>query len=356
MALRRRQWLALAAAGLGGPAMATGQSARFAAAWDGEHGAQIGVLALRSGMLKIHSALDVPTRAHSLLAEKAGTLLAVARRPGDWIVRWRPGTRAANWIWAEPGRVFNGHLIASADRKHVYTTETDLQTGQGLIGLRDVASLRKLAEWSTHGMDPHELLLDSSGSLWVANGGIATLPETGRTKLDLQRMDSSLVRLASRNGALIGQWRLDDSRLSLRHLAWGSKDGETVLGIALQAEHDDPAAKAKAPVLALFDGHALRAASFSSPSLGGYAGAVAFAQGFFAVSCTRADGVALFDTAGGWKGFSALRSACALARGPDEASLWAGGAASAVRMSASSLPVPVPSGIRLDNHWLALAP
>lgn len=333
--------------------MATARAARFAAAWEGEHGTQIGVLAHDGGALEVQSAVDVPTRAHGLLQERRGTLLAAARRPGDWIVRWRPGTGATTWAWAEPGRAFNGHLMASANGQCLYTTETDLQTGEGLIGVRDAATLRKLAEWPTRGMDPHELLLDSSGSLWVANGGIATQPETGRAKLDLHRMDSSLVRLAPHNGALLGQWRLDDTRLSLRHLAWGFKDGQPVLGIALQAEHDDPATKARAPVLALFDGRGLRAVDVPAPSLGGYAGAIAFAQGLFAVSCTRSHGVALFDAAGGWQGFTGLTSACALAWAPGAGLLWAAGASSALQMPASA--VAVAPNVRLDNHWLALA-
>ena len=40
------------------------------------------------------------------------------------------------------------------------------------------------------------------------------------------------MRLDATMGRLMGQWRLQDPRLSLRHLAWGP-DGKT-LGIALQ--------------------------------------------------------------------------------------------------------------------------
>lgn len=355
MALTRRQWVTLAAAGAAGPAMAAARPARFAAAWDGERGTQIGVLAQSGSTLKQQSALYVPTRAHGLFAEQGGTLLVVARRPGDWIVRWRPGAKTASWAWAEPGRVFNGHLIASANGERLYTTETDLSTGQGVIGVRDLVTLRKIAEWPTHGMDAHELLLDSRGSLWVANGGIATQPETGRAKLDLARMDSSLVRLDAHHGVLRGQWRMDDERLSLRHLAWGSKEDRQVLGVALQAEHDDPRVKAEAPVFALFDGQSLRAAEMPSAALGGYGGTVAFAQGMFAVSCTRGHGVALFNAEGGWEGFTGLNSACALATAPDAGSLWAGGASNVLRMAQSALPMAVGPGIRLDNHWLALA-
>jgi hypothetical protein len=41
----------------------------------------------------VSAALDVPTRAHGVWAEAGGTLLAVARRPGDWLLRWRPDAR-----------------------------------------------------------------------------------------------------------------------------------------------------------------------------------------------------------------------------------------------------------------------
>ena len=54
-------------------------------------------------------------------------------------------------------------------------------------------------------------------------------------------MNSSLVRLDGDTGALLGRWRLHDPRLRLRHLA--GHPGRKVLGIALQAEHDDTSAQ-----------------------------------------------------------------------------------------------------------------
>jgi hypothetical protein len=268
--LQRRQWLALAA--LAGRLVQAGLCSRHhaAASTGGGLGGGARLPGRRAGAarraLQVSAALDVPTRAHGVWAERGGTLLAVARRPGDWLLRWRPegegGGKAIAWGWAEPDRAFNGHVIASPDGKTLYTTETNLETGQGLIGLRDAGTLEKTGEWPTHGMDPHELLLDGDGSLVVANGGIPALPETGRLKIHMNRMDASLVRLDTRNGALLGQWRLADKRLSLRHMAWGlapAAGGPRALGIALQAEHDDIAAKiAAAPVLALFDGQKLR--------------------------------------------------------------------------------------------------
>jgi len=322
---------------------------RLAATWQAGPGYQVGILEHGDGLavgLRIRVALDVPTRAHALLREADGSLLAVARRPGDWLLRWSQEGKALAWRWIEPRRAFTGHVIS--DGRTLYITETDLDSGAGLIGVRDARTLEKLAEWPCHGIDPHQLVWDRDGNLLVANGGVPTRPETGRVKRDLERMDSSLVRLDAATGALLGQWRLADRRLSLRHLAW---NGDR-LGVALQAEHDDAPSKASAPVLAVFDGDTLRPA-IGPQTLAGYGGDVAALGGHFAVSCPRAHGIALYTAEGAWQGFIPLSEACALAAPPDR--LWAGGRQEALALKAgrADAQAPLPA-IRLDNHWLAL--
>lgn len=366
--LQRRQWLAYAAtlaAPAVMPAMAAARTPQLVTAWEGRDGYQVGVLAQQGMALAVSAALDVPTRAHGVWAEAGGTLLAVARRPGDWLLRWKPaaagGGKAIAWGWIEPDRAFNGHVVASPDGKRLYTTETNLETGQGLIGLRDAATLEKTGEWPTHGMDPHELLPDADGSLMVANGGIPALPETGRLKIHMDRMDASLVRLDTRTGALLGQWRLPDKRLSLRHIAWGEPvaggmPGQRLLGIALQAEHDDTAAKAAAPVLAVFDGQRLQAhAAGPGQQLAGYGGDIAHTAGGFAVSCPRANGVALWRADGRWTGFLPLQEACALAATADPEGgpgLWAGGRLAALAQDSRGATRSASlKDLRLDNHW-----
>ena len=298
--MERRVFLSACAALLVTPgltrAASNDASVRLAAAWQAENGYQVGVLEQQDA-LRIHSAIDVPTRAHALLQEPGGSLLAVARRPGDWLLRWDQTGKALAWRWIEPRRAFTGHVVS--DGRTLYVAETDLETGMGLIGVRDAVTLEKRAEWPTHGIDPHQLLWDAHrpGALIVANGGVPTRPETGRAKLDLDRMDSSLVRIDAATGELLGQWRLADRRLSLRHLAWNADR----LGIALQAEHDAPEAKAVAPVLAVFDGESLRPVA-APQTLAGYGGDVApirtpVGDGF-AVSCPRAQGIALFSADG----------------------------------------------------------
>ena len=159
---------------------------------------------------------------------------------------------------SEPeGRTLDGHLCASSRGEWLYTTETDPMSGQGWVAVREWRSLRKVAQWRTHGVEPHQLLLDESGALMVANGGI--FRAQGDKKRDLHLMDSSLVRLDPVTGERLGQWRLKDSRLGMRHLAWSHPQGEPgtprqgkhLLGIALQNEHDDLMQRRSSPVLAV---------------------------------------------------------------------------------------------------------
>lgn len=339
---------------------------QLAAAWQqADGGYRIGLLAAPGAPgapVSVLHELEVPTRAHGVHPLPDGSILATARRPGDWLLRWHPGGADAEplWHWVDPTRSFNGHVIGSPNGRHIYTTETDIDTGASLVARRDARSLETEAEWSTHGIDAHELLwapaAEGSGerTLIVANGGVPTAPETGRVKRDLHTMDSSIVRLDGRRGELLGQWRLQDPRLSLRHLAWSAD--RRVLGVALQAEHDDLAARHSAPILALFDGQALRVASAPQDvarSIQGYGGSIAATASGWAVSCPRANGIATFAPQGAWHGLVALSEVCALA--VDRQQLWAAGVTHSLQ-DALQHPQRHPharslDGARMDNHW-----
>lgn len=363
----RRRWLqAGAAATLGAihASWAAATSTALAAAWqDRDGGARVGVLRLQGRQLRVHRSIQVPTRAHGLLQEPGGTLLAVARRPGDWLMRWDRDGRVRALAWIEPNRAYNGHVIADASGDTLYTSETDLDSGAGLVGVRDARTLEKRAEWPTQGRDPHMLLWDEHAApftrLVVANGGIEIRPETGRMKLGLDRMDSSLVRLDAARGELQGLWQLADARLSLRHLAWHGHGAEAVLGIAMQAEHADAALRAAAPVLARFDGQALQPAA--SPPLAGYGGDIAATDRGFVIGCPRAQGIAQWQADGQWQGIAPLQEACAVAIDASHA-LWAGGRPEAQRSQSpisdgrehDRSQVGLPTGLQLDNHWLVL--
>lgn len=285
----------LAQAGLACSADENPQSALIAAAWRGPNPGDTyyaGVLAADwvRKKLEIRHAVALPTRPHGLYPEADGSLLVVGVRPGAWLMRIDAAGAVSRQINLEDeasSARLNGHVIPSLKGDQLYTTETDFKTGRGRIGVRDRVTLGKLAEWETHGLEPHQLLLDGDGNLMVANGGI---PRTqGDKKYDLHRMDSSLVRLDGSSGKLLRRWKLDDPRLSMRHLAWShTRSGEAYLGVAMQAEHEDSAQRANAPILAVLDGDSLIAPARSGDGAG-YAGDIAAAyNGGFALSSNQA--------------------------------------------------------------------
>ena len=320
----------------------------FVAAWDDDaERHHLGVLDASGDALRVVASIELPTRAHGLLIEPGGTVLAAARRPGDWLLRWAPRGGAARWFWSEPDRRFTGHLLRDPTGRWLYSAETDQQSGQGLIAVRDARTLVLRDEWATHGIDPHQFIVDADGSLLVANGGVPTLAETGRVRGEMDRMDASLVRLDSRSGKRLGQWRLADPRLSIRHLARGVSG---LVGVALQAEHDDPETKAGAPVLALFDGNALLTAETPQP-LAGYGGDIAATASGFVVSAPRAGGVARWNADGRWAGFTAMAEACSLVSSAGR--VWAGGRNEAADCGDDDAPRSVKQvALHLDNHWV----
>lgn len=69
-------------------------------------------------------------------------------------------------------RWFYGHGAWSNDGQLLYATETVLDTGEGVIAVRDGRSLDIVGEFRTHGAKPHDcVLVDSGRVLAITNGG-----------------------------------------------------------------------------------------------------------------------------------------------------------------------------------------
>jgi hypothetical protein len=358
--MRRRHFLAalLAAGPVAARAAESAAPLLLGAAWRGpaETDPQfMGALAVDwlRGEIYVRYAVPLPGRAHGLLAEPDGGLLAVAARPGPWLLRCDGEGRVVRRldIAAETGgRRFDGHVTPSADGAWLYTTETDPATGHGWVSVRERESLRKADEWSTQGIEPHQLLVGPAGRLFVANGGILRTPD-GR-KRDLDRMASSLVQLDPHNGALLGQWRLDDPRLSLRHLAWNGP----LLGVALQAEHEDPARRAQAPVLAVWDGQSLALPSADADAAG-YAGDIAPAPGGgFVLSGQRAGNAVLWQPQAPTRlrRVAQLTEPCALAQAEGGVVMAAGRGLGRWHPAQAGAMLRWPMPMALDNHWVVL--
>ncbi len=350
----------------------------LAAGWRGggnTPGDFVGLLQVdwQAAQVTIKAALPVPTRAHGLLAEAGGGFLAVAVRPGQWLLRCDADGKVVQRHQMDSetaGRTLDGHACVSADGAWLYTAETHPESGQGWVSVREHQSLRKVAQWRTHGAEPHHLLLHADGSLMVANGGL--LRGTGDKKRDVHLMDSCLVRLDTGSGERIGQWRVKDARLGLRHMAWSEPAATDtgagrLLGIALQNEHDDLMQRRNSPVLAIWDGDTLRVAS--TPALGGgYSGdIVAGPDGGFVLSCLRAN-VALQWRASAPEEMVAvaqLQEVGALApwlarRAGDQPGGQPGVLLAAARglgrwhPSVAPALLKWPAAMALDNHWVQL--
>lgn len=180
------------------------------------------------GQLKFNTRL--PGRGHGIARNpQHNHLAAPARRPGTYllIIDQKNG-EVLHRLESSEERHFYGHSIYSPDGRWLYTTENDLNNNRGVIGVRDVnKDYKQMAELSAYGIGPHELNLLSDGqTLVVANGGILTRPETGRSKLNLDTMSPSLTYIDTMSGKLLEQHTLPKTlhKNSIRHFAVNQHD------------------------------------------------------------------------------------------------------------------------------------
>ncbi|QQR37385.1 DUF1513 domain-containing protein [Devosia oryziradicis] len=171
------------------------------------------------------ASIDLPDRGHDItISREAGRGVVFARQPGTFAVVFDPQGRAAPvTLTSVEGRHFYGHGVFSPDGRLLYATESDFEAARGVVGIYDATDgYRRIGEFPTFGTGPHEMLLMPDGVTFVvANGGIETHPDFGRTELNLETMDPSVVFIDRRDGRLIGQLRLDAGlhQLSIRHMA-----------------------------------------------------------------------------------------------------------------------------------------
>ncbi|UCM19931.1 MULTISPECIES: DUF1513 domain-containing protein [Ensifer] len=171
----------------------------------------------------------LPARAHGMAYSPVSRrTVAFARRPGTYAtILATDGTAEPIVITAADGRHFYGHGCFSADGKLLYATENDFAANRGMVGIYDGSDhFTRIGEFPTYGIGPHDMTLSADGKLLaIANGGIETHPDFGRTKLNLDHMEPSLTLVDTRTGALVQKHGLPDdlSRLSTRHVDIGPK-------------------------------------------------------------------------------------------------------------------------------------
>ena len=131
-----------------------------------------------------------------------------ARRPGTFAAVFEPTTGlVVRRFDTPPERHFYGHGVFEPTGRVLVATENDTSRGQGVLGLYDAADgYRRIGELPAHGIGPHDIaLLPDGRTLAVANGGILTLPESGRDKLNLDSMRPSLNRIELASGRLLDE-------------------------------------------------------------------------------------------------------------------------------------------------------
>jgi hypothetical protein len=300
----------------------------------------------------------MPARGHTIELSPDATLCAVIdRKPGASITFCRAEDGALlNRIAAPDGFAFDGHAIFNRAGTLLYATESADADQAGRIAVFDIATGERVAVFSTHGIEPHELIwAEPDRSLAIGNGGIRD-----RSAMEAE-IESSLVLLDAGDGALLAKHELDPDliSLSIRHLARNA-EGEIVF-----AMQDQDAATDWRPMVGLLarDG---TIAFLDLPlddlmRLRGYCGSAAIDRsGTIAAATSPHGGVAAF-----WHlpdrrhlGSVELRDGCGITAAEETASfVFTSGAGTRLLATASSqgitsrvLERPTNSLPQWDNH------
>jgi hypothetical protein len=176
---------------------------------------------------------DLDIRAHDIVADPARGICAVmGRKPGRGALICDLANGVRRQMLAPFAKhSFDGHGVFSADGRHLFTTQSAERTQDGRIVIYDLATGAVAADYSSHGIEPHELIWATPEVLAIGNGGIVD-------RFASDAIDSSLVLLNAIDGSVRHRWVLDDEweSLSIRHLAMTS-DG----GIAFAMQDQDAA-------------------------------------------------------------------------------------------------------------------
>ena len=304
--------------------------------------------------------LPLPARGHAAAAHPhRAQAVAFARRPGTFgiVLDCTTGSQSTRFQ-APEGRHFYGHGVFSADGAHLYTTENDYEAGLGVIGVWNTDDYTRLGEIQSGGVGPHDMRLMPDGqTLVVANGGIETHPESGRTKLNLPVMQPRLTYI-DLSGTMLEQVELKQAlhKNSIRHLAV-RPDG--LVGFAMQWQG---ATSQHPPLLGLHrrgeQVRLLSAPETQQSTLQGYAGSIAFSGSgkTVAITCPRGNALHEFRVSDGvLAGNFILDDVCGL--GPDRNGfVFTTGTGLIGHVAANTARTSAQSKCHWDNHLVTTRP
>lgn len=345
-------------AGLSAPALAATlhADAVFATACQNRAGAYGVAILTEDGA--VLSVVDLPERGHDVTLDPvSGRAVVFARRPGTFAVVFDHRRAPQPVTISSPaGRHFFGHGLFSPDGKLLYATENDFETAAGMVGIYDATDgFRRIGEFPTYGMDPHEMVLLGDGRTFaIANGGIETHPDFGRAKLNLATMRPSLVFVDRETGGLVEEHVLapDLHQLSIRHM-----DVDASGAIWFGCQYEGPAGDRPALLGRARRGQGLELIAMPGQVLAGlrnYVGSVAANReaGTVAVASPQGNRLVVVDAASGATlSTRGLTEVCGIA--PDGADYLAT-TGTGVIASPGRAPVSV-ADYMWDNHVLRIA-
>jgi hypothetical protein len=252
--------------------------------------------------LHVRFQIPLPARGHAAAAHPSRPeAVAFARRPGTFaiVIDCMTGREMAR-LESPTSRHFYGHGTFSLDGSLLFTTENDYEAGRGRIGVWGALDgYTRIDEWDSGGVGPHDIKrLPGSDVLVVANGGIDTHPDTGRTKLNISTMAPNLAYI--QEGAVVEMAMLPHQmhKNSIRHLAV-SQLGSVAFGMQWQGDQTP-----QAMVGTHQRGHAISlmtAPADQVRDLDSYIGSVAYSEdgGTVAVTSPRGGVVQMYDASSG---------------------------------------------------------
>ncbi|WP_436642406.1 DUF1513 domain-containing protein [Microbaculum sp. FT89] len=313
--------------------------------------------------------IPLEARGHSFAIDRSGRrAVAFARQPGRFAVAFDvDGAAPPQPFTAEPDRHFFGHgTFADADRLLI-ATENDYGGERGVAGVYDVAAgMRRIGEFSTGGLDPHEVVLMPDGrTLCIANGGVLTHPDYGKLELNLDTMVPSIAYVDIATGDLLETAELPRElhKLAFHHLAV-----DAFGAVWFGGQYHGPKADRPPVVGRHRRGHAIE--MFTGPQavlrgLSNYIGSVAVdASGTVVATSSPVGGtVAYWDAETGRSlGVTELRDGCGVAPGVRDDFRLTNGHGEIVEAGPAAGPAAGPDQIRppsdniaWDNHLRRVA-
>lgn len=303
--------------------------------------------------------VPLPDRGHAAAAHAtAPEAVAFARRPGRFAVVIDCLTGGVlHRLDAPNGTHFYGHGVFSKDGDLLFTTENDIATGQGQIGVWSrSAGYVRIDSFRSQGIGPHEIIrLPATQILAVANGGIKTHPDSGREALNLETMAPNLALIGEDGRPIEKAVVPTDIHLnSLRHIAAAS-DGTVVCAFQWQGDiFDSP------PLLARFQqGQGLTFLDMPDDVLRqmkGYAGSVAVLEDVseYAVTSPRGGVLAELRFDGDFARSSHQTDICGVAASNGTA-MATDGRGRVYQIGSDAPKVIAQHDLAFDNHLVAIA-